>query len=153
MGLRLSSVGVGYIAGGIIAFVGIGAYTAYESVNHALNYQEVSARVTSIEPQCARGVDHPDYSGKIEWGACGDLAAAPSDHLKSVRMERQTKVAFTFGSPADGQEHEGFFLAKGRTLTDSAAKLFPGKTGLIWASTSDPDDYHYDAWPFAQNAV
>ncbi len=153
MGLRLSSVGVGYIAGTLIAFVGIGTYTAYESVSHALYYQEVSARITLVEPECARDIDHPDYSGKVEWRPCGDWAQAPSDYLKSLRMVRQTKVNFVFASPADGKEHQGFFQAKGRTLSEGASRLLPGKEGMIWASTSDPADYHYDAWPFARTAA
>ena len=67
MGLQLSSVGYGKIVGGALFFVGLGAYQAYEGVNHALNYAQITATVTEVTSLCAFDTDSPLYTGVMRW--------------------------------------------------------------------------------------
>ena len=149
MGLQLSPIGIASLAGSVIGIGGIAAYSAFESLNHALYYEEVIARVTAVEPLCAPDIDSSQYTGTMQWRPCGSLAEASWAELKQMKYERKVKLRFTFTSPADGRPHKGEFDVAGRTKSDNALKLFPGKEGLIWASSGSPNDYHYDAWPFA----
>jgi hypothetical protein len=150
MGLQLSPVGMAAMGASLLAVAGIGIYSGYESVRHSLYYAEADATVTSVETLCAPDVNSPLYTGEMRWAPCGDLAAKSWDEIEQMKYARKAKVSFTYISPADGKQHSGEFDALGRTKFDGARRFGAGMTGKFWASTSAPEEYHYDAWPFAK---
>ncbi len=149
MGWQLSSVGYGKIAGVFVFMIGLGVYSAYEAVNHGLNYAEVPATVTAITPLCAFDIDSPLYSGTTRWNDCGAMSEVSHEDLKAQKMVRKHEVAFTFMSPADGKAHDGMFTLFGRTAERSLRRVSQGATGMVWAHDGDPANYHYHSWPFA----
>ena len=150
MGLQVSSVGRGKILGGALFFVALGAYQAYESVNHALNYAEVAAKVTEVKPLCAFDIDSPLYTGEMRWTPCGAQVDMPPEELKRQKIVLKRDVVFTFASPADHRNHTGTFTLHGRSTKPVLNALHAGSTGNIWASDDDPLSYHYHSWPFVK---
>lgn len=139
MGLRLSSLGVGRIAGTILFFIGLGVYQAYAAVNHALFYTEVPVTVTAVKQACAFDSDSSLYTGEMRWGSCGTMSEASSKELKAQHMVMKHDISFAFTSPADGKAHEGNFTIHG--ASNSAAKHHAATIRKIWANDSDPTIY------------
>ena len=150
MGLQLSSVGYGKIVGGALFFVALGAYQAYEGVNHALNYAQITATVTEVTSLCAFDTDSPLYTGVMRWTPCGAQVEMSPEELERQKIVLKRDVAFTFASPADNQTHTGTFTLHGRSTKPVLVALHAGSTGSIWASDDDPLSYHYHAWPFVK---
>jgi hypothetical protein len=138
----------GWILGPIVFLLGLGIYSAYKTIGHALDYTEVPATVTGVEAICAPA----DPDAVVRWRSCEKLGDAPERELRDRHMLRQYRVAVSFRSPADGKTHQGVFKDFGRG-GDGTSLVRPGQTGLICADDHDPSRYHYDEWPFPARAT
>jgi hypothetical protein len=142
MGLQLSSLGYGKIAGTLIFFCGLGVYSAYEKVNQWINYTEVQATISDARVECSFGFKHPKFSGAFKYGPCGELAGLSLEQVLAQNMYRSKNIYFKFVSPADGRVHEGYFPGSENTRFDEPEdRTYAGKTGMILANDDDAGDY------------
>ena len=150
MGIRLSVFGWGRLIALGVVMIAAAVRSAVNYVDHSLHFRSVTATVTSADFMCAAHAESSSSTGKTDWFRCGDLMNAPASRLAQLRIQRGAQVHFSFVSPADGKAHLGEIALSEASGASPADLPLPGKTGEISASTSDPEVYEYDKWPFGR---
>lgn len=149
MGIQISALGYGKIAGGALFFAGLGVYTAYSKVSDWYHYAEVPATITGSSTGCAQLPGHPDYPGKIVYKPCGSLADLSPVQLTAGHYVRSPRIQFAYISPVDGNRHEGEFAGSEPSQFDRPEdQMLPGKVGRVLASKDVASEYRVEPFSF-----
>ncbi len=131
-----------YLLGMFFAAAFLGFIWIFGAIDTTMNYETVSATVTSVKDEChlertSRGVVGKTRESS-EWMDCKRAFAILDRDASAHGAEiiRRTYVKFNYISPADRQNHSGSLSYMG--VSNPGTKVSIGGTITVSAHTSEP---------------